>query len=329
LPAGGAQLSLVFLTKIESRLFRKEFLAESFMPASRVVRFKGRGNTTPTLPQTPLFRTRWLMARRRLTSVWLGIAAYCAAAAALPAVVRASGGEVPPLANGSASPYAPVNLNLESFPAEARGRLRAVVEQPTLSAHGPLEMFTCQPPMYHWLLDHPDQAVKLWRRLGAKCIEIEDRGNGRFGWKEGVSDVHWDLVRDAPHQRVWYAEGQVKPSLLLPMVSLKAVLVLDYAEGKDGGDQLAVRQQMHLILHTDSRAVALATRVMGDSAPKMADQFLGQLQMFYAAMAWYLDQHPDKAEKMFATLQQPDPPGTKLNSPITGSATGRGQGLEH
>ena len=55
---------------------------------------------------------------------------------------------------------------------------------------------------------------------------------------------------------------------------------------------------------------------MGDSAPKMADQFLGQLQMFYAAMAWYLDQHPDKQEKMFATLQQADPPGTKLNSPI-------------
>ena len=119
----------------------------------------------------------------------------------------------------------------------------------------------------------------------------------------------------------------MKPSLLLPMVSLKAVLVLDYAEGKDGNDQLAVRQQMHLILHTDNRAVALATRVMGDSAPKMADQFLSQLQMFYAAMAWYLDQHPDKAEKLFATLRQPDPPGTRLNSPIP--SAGRGQALEH
>jgi hypothetical protein len=55
----------------------------------------------------------------------------------------------------------------------------------------------------------------------------------------------------------------------------------------------------------------------------MADQFLGQLQMFYAAMAWYLDQHPDKQEKMFATLQQPDPPGTKLDNPIPAQAAGR------
>ena len=66
--------------------------------------------------------------------------------------------------------------------------------------------------MYHWLLDHPDQAVKLWRRLGAKCIDIQDLGAGRFGWKEGVSDVHWDVVLDGPHRRVWYAEGQVKPA---------------------------------------------------------------------------------------------------------------------
>ena len=132
------------------------------------------------------------MARRHFTSVWLGIGAYFLAAALPPAFVQAHGDDVP------ANAYAPVRLKLDGFPSEVRTRLRPVIEQPTVSAHGPLEMFTCQPPMYHWLLDHPDQTVKLWRRLGAKCIDIDDRGNGRFGWKEGFSDVHWDLVRNAP-----------------------------------------------------------------------------------------------------------------------------------
>ncbi len=214
------------------------------------------------------------------------------------------------------------NLNLESLPPEARERVRAVVEQPTVAAHGPLEIFTCKPEMYRFLMDHPDQTVKLWRRLGAKCIDIEDRGGGSFGWKEGVSDVHWEVVRDAPHQRIWYAEGQYKPSLLIPAVTFKAVLVLDYVEGKDGSGRSAVRHQMQMILHTDSRAVALATKVLGASAPKMADQFMGQVQMFYAAMAWFLDQHPDRAEKMFASLQQPDPPGTRLTAPIRTAVEG-------
>ena len=117
--------------------------------------------------------------------------------------------------------------------------------------------------------------------------------------------------------------------MLIPPVAFKAVLVLDYAEGKDGSGKSAVRHQMQLILHTDSRAVALATKMMGASAPKMADQFVGQLQMFYAAMAWFLDQHPDRADKMFASLQQPDPPGTRLTAPIRTTPEGETETADH
>ncbi len=262
------------------------------------------------------------MGRRRMRFVWLGACA-CLLAAAVPGFAQTTGDDAPeeqaprPGEPGDISSiYAPSNLNLDTLAPDARMRVRAVVESPTLAAHGPLEIFTCKPDMYRWLMDHPDKTVKLWRRLGAKCIDIEDRGGGAFGWKEGVSDVHWEVVRDDPHQRVWYAEGRMKPAPLVPAVSFEAVLVLDYAEGKDGSGKPAVRHQMRLILHTDSRAVALATKMMGGSAPRMADQFLGQLQMFYAAMAWFLDQHPDRAAKLFAALQQPDPPGTRLTAPI-------------
>ena len=261
------------------------------------------------------------MRRRRMTYVWLGCCACWLAAAPAHAQTAAGAAADPaprPAAESGdlASMTAPTGLDLDGLPPDVRRRVRAVIDQPTLAAHGPMEIFTCQPKTYRWLMDHPDKTVKLWRRLGARCIEIDDRGAGVFGWKEGVSDVHWEVVRDGPRQRVWLAEGQYKAALLIPAVPFQAVLVLDYAEGKDGSDNPAVRHQMRLILHTDSKAVALATKLMGASAPKMADQFMGQLQMFYAAMAWYLNQHPDKAEKMLADLGRPDPPGTRLTAPI-------------
>jgi hypothetical protein len=263
------------------------------------------------------------MACRRMKSVWLGAAALLAAVLTTSAFAQTTADEGPterPLlprdASEAPATFAPTPLDLDDFPAETQKRVRPVVEQPTVAAHGPMEIFTCQPSMYHWLLDHPDQAVKLWRRLGAKCIEIQDQGAGRFSWKDGASEVHWEVVQDGPRRRVWYAEGQVKPGLLLPTVPFKAILVLDYAEGKDSSGRPAVRHQMQMILHTDSKVVALATKLVGDSAPKSAEKFLAQLQMFYAAMSWFLDQHPDRADKMFAALQQPDPPGTKLNTPV-------------
>src|SRR5262245_46230411 len=59
-----------------------------------------------------------------------------------------------------------------------RRRVRPVLEKPTLHVRGPAESFTCQPALYHWFLEHPDQAVKAWRRMGARCIEIVSKGDG-------------------------------------------------------------------------------------------------------------------------------------------------------
>src|SRR5205085_7525381 len=150
-----------------------------------------------------------------------------------------------------------------------------------------------------WLLDHPDRVVQIWRRLGAVCTSIEARPAGKFGWADGQgSDVSWDTVLRTPRQRVWYAQGAVRPGPLLPALAVRAVLVMNHVQGKDTAGRLVVRHQAELYLHVDSKAAALATRILGASAPRMAEQYLGQIQMFFAALAWYLDEHPDKSSSV-------------------------------
>jgi hypothetical protein len=195
---------------------------------------------------------------------------------------------------------------LEELPPAVRERVRTVLERPTLSARGPLEAFHCRPSLYFWLLDHPDLAVRLWRGLGARCTDIYPRGEGSFTWKDAQNgEVHWDTVLRTPRQRIWYAEGKVRPGLMLPAVTIRAVVVLNHQEGTDGGGKPAVRHQMDLILHADSRAVNLATRLFGASAPRMAEDYVGQMEMFFGALAWYLTQHPDKATELFEDLKRP------------------------
>lgn len=187
-----------------------------------------------------------------------------------------------------------------------RERVRNVVERPTLRTQGPVEIFTCRPAFYSWLLDHPDLAVKLWRGLGVSCAEIQDRGEGRYAWNDGQgSSVNWTTVVDDKSQRVWYAEGQVKPGVLLPASSVRAVVCLRHDEGRDEDGRPAIRHQAELVLQTDSRAIALAARLLGASAPHLAEQYAGQIQTFYAGLAWYLDQHPDKARALLSELIKP------------------------
>jgi hypothetical protein len=194
-------------------------------------------------------------------------------------------------------------LPLEVMPQAVREHVRQVVDTPTLSASGQPETFACRPTTYHWLLEHQDRAVGLWRHLGARCIEIADRGAGRFGWTDDQgSDVHWDTVYQDGQMRIWYADGKVRPAALLPLVPVQAVVVLHYSHpaGHASAEERRVwmHHQVELFLRTDSRTAALAASLLGPSAQHLADQYAAQLQMFYSALAWYLDQHARRPESL-------------------------------
>ena len=190
---------------------------------------------------------------------------------------------------------------LERLPAGVRERVQQTLAQPTFHARGPLESFICDPRHYFWFLDHPDRAVVIWRRLGAKCVDIQDRGDGRFGWSDSLgSDVGWSVVYQDAHMRVWYAEGRVRPGTLFPFLPVRAVVVLRYAEACDQTGQSFLRHQAELSLHTDSKTAALAAKLVGVSAPRLGEQYVSQLEMFYSALAWYIGQHPRQANALLA-----------------------------
>jgi hypothetical protein len=74
---------------------------------------------------------------------------------------------------------------------------------------------------------------------------------------------------------------------------------LRHSEAKllDGGT--AVKHQSEVVIHTDNKAANAITKLMGQSAPKLAQEGLGQLQLFFAALSCYLDRHPERVEPLF------------------------------
>lgn len=190
---------------------------------------------------------------------------------------------------------------LEELPADVRGGVRKVLEQPTLFTRGPAEEFTGRPELYHWLLEHPDRAALAWRRLGAPCMEISDRGAGSFGWTDGQgSDVHWETIHRTCEQRIWYAEGSARPGPLLPTVPFRAVVVLHHSERQDSAGHPLLWHQADVFLQTDSKTATLMARMLGPSVPRIAEQGAGQLEMFFSALLGYLERHPERAEKLLA-----------------------------
>src|SRR5262249_19673499 len=194
----------------------------------------------------------------------------------------------------TAKPLSWSTLDVDAVPEEYRARVLALLEKPTLQARGPTETFHCRPPTYRWLLDHPDRAVAVWRKLGAEVTPISDRGNGRFGWSdEQGSDMSWQAVVRGPREQVWYAEGVVRPGPLLPLVTVRALLVLHITEGHDAAGRSAVRHQAELVLRPDSRAAHLAPRRRGASAPRGGEPCVAHTHTFFPGPRSRLDGQPE------------------------------------
>jgi hypothetical protein len=239
------------------------------------------------------------MHRQRFGAGWLGLLAgvVCAGSVVPARAQQAAGRGDAALERARAAAEIPIDL----LPPQVREGVQRTVEKPTLFAHGPAETFACDPAVYQWFLEHPDRAVVAWRRLGAKCVSISDRGGGRFGWAdENGSEIVWDTVYRDGQVRIWYAEGKARPAPLLPLVPVRAVVVLHHAAGRDGNGGTVLHHQADMFLRTESITASLASKLMGPSAPRMAEQCVGQLQMFFAGLAWYLHRHPERADTLLA-----------------------------
>lgn len=198
-----------------------------------------------------------------------------------------------------------MNVPWEVLDQRTTAIAKQIMDRPTAQARGPAETFPCTPEQYYWLLDNPDRAVTAWRRLGAKCVSIQRRGPTTFGYADDAgSDVTWEMVHKANGIRIWLAEGKVKPGPLLPIVPVKALIILRATESKTPDGITMIQHHTEAAIHTDSKAAAAATKLMGQSAPRLAEQGLGQLQLFFSALAFYADRHPEKVEMLFKVEKQ-------------------------
>jgi hypothetical protein len=201
----------------------------------------------------------------------------------------------PPAMTAPMNP-APLTFGEVVHPAYKDAVLK-IVRQPTISTKYTSDEVTCGREMYEWLLAHPDRVSLAWRRMKVGCVEIRDLGNGRFGWNDDQgSELVWQSVGTFPDGVVWYATGKVKPSPVTPTVPIKAVVVLAYPSKKEG--KLAPVTQVYL--HTDSRAASMILRMLGPTAPKLAEQGAEQLLFFFNGIGRHVTANPEKAEAMLA-----------------------------
>lgn len=194
---------------------------------------------------------------------------------------------------------------LEKLEPQLRARVGDLLQNAPLFVHGPVESFPCRPAVYQQLLDNPEWVIHCWRLLGACKANISRQPNGTFAGKDTHgSEVRWQPLSREAGRRVWYVEGSGRPAPLLPMVQLKAVVLLRFqtVQGEDG--RIGIRHRVDMFAQYDGKAVELLRKLSGTSAESVGKKVLEQVGLFYSGMAWYLSEHPGWGQQVIQRQAQ-------------------------
>jgi len=239
---------------------------------------------------------QWLAA---LFALWLAIGA---AAAQQPEPMPA-----PPAPAVMPGPRPPAHRIVLSEVVDPRYReaVLAVARKPTLASRAAYPEFVGTSAFYDWLLDHPDRVSLAWQRRKVPCVAISDRGNGTFSWDDGEgSMLTWQTVGRFADGLVWYATGKVKASAITPSVPVKAVVVMVHPKKTLGNGTVSITPMAQVYLQTDSKAAKIVLKLLGPSAPQLAEQGVEQLLFFFAGIAQYAQKHPDKSDALLAPARK-------------------------
>jgi hypothetical protein len=229
-----------------------------------------------------------MMRSGRAFATLLGMVLVIGSAAAQPSAVMPASAETP----------ARLVLS-EVVEAKYRDAVLAVVRKPTLTTRGVSPEISCTPAVYEWLLEHPDRTSLAWQRLKVPCVEIKDMGQGQFTWADGEgSELAWRQVGRFKNGLVWYATGKVKCTPVTPTVPVKAVVVMLHPGKPEDGGAATLSPVTHVYLQTDSKAANVVLKIIGPTAPRLAEQGAEQLLYFFTGIARYLQKHPTRADEL-------------------------------
>lgn len=189
-------------------------------------------------------------------------------------------------------------LPLEKLSDPLRTKLTKVLQQAQMFERSKTETFPCNPEIYRWLLDSPDASLFAWRKLGATKATINRLETGAFLGSDGAGgELRWHLIATGPLSRIWYAEGSGRIGPLLPTMTIKAVVFLNFQEVKGTDGRTGIKHRIEFIAHYDSNAlVNKLTNMSAETTGKKAAQ---QLEMFFSGMAWYVSEHAAWSKKTF------------------------------
>lgn len=181
----------------------------------------------------------------------------------------------------------------------AQGRVSEVVGDVSLYRRLPTIRCEVDSRAYHYLSQHPDVAVSLWRAMGISEMRMWQTGPYRYecDLRDGTVGAIDVLYRDSGRQVV-ICEGQFQSPLLANPIGATGVMHLQTTIQHTDDGRTLVTHTADVFVKFASQTVEALAKVVSPMTFKMADQNFEEVTLFLRMMDQAMSRQPGWVEQM-------------------------------
>jgi hypothetical protein len=201
------------------------------------------------------------------------------------------------------------SLPLNQVTPEARRKLMAVCERPTIFRRLPQQSIACDPALHIFLVRNPEVTVSIWDLMGVAHMTAERQGPYLWKGTDGAGttcDV--ELVYGTDDLHVLYSDGFYEGSLLRHRVMGRCVIILKsgYTQSRDRRSFVANRAD--LFLQLDNTAADVVARTLSPWVGKVADANFQESCLFASKLSQTAEHNSAGVQRLGEKLTKIDPP---------------------
>jgi hypothetical protein len=191
---------------------------------------------------------------------------------------------------------------------EARQKLSAVVENPSIFRRMPRETITCDPEMFIFLVRYPEVLVNLWELMGVTKVKVERIAPLVFRGEDGAgTKCQVELVYGTDNLHVYYGTGTYDGSMVSRGLKGRCVCVLHSCATSDDDGETQMTGQMDVFVKIDNIGVDIVAKTLAPFVGKTADYNFVESARFVSQLSQAADRNPFAIQQIAGRMNNIQP----------------------
>ena len=164
------------------------------------------------------------------------------------------------------------DIPFSSLTPEAQGKIRAVVDKPSMFRRMPVNVIDCDPDLYRFLIRQPEVVVNIWQLMGITQVTAARTGPFTLDTSDGMgTNSKVELVFGNNDTHLIYCDGMYEGPLFRKPMRGKCVLLLKTGYVQTEEERTHITSRLDVFVQVDNLAIDAITKTLHPLLGKSAD----------------------------------------------------------